>query len=95
MWLCTTYSPDACARTQADAVRKLAAANAGAAVYAFGDDGRTPPLRCRRPLTLAELRKLKREFVRVTGNGFARGKTTREVVKRLFVEYLARYGERR
>lgn len=72
-----------------------AAANAGAAVYAFGDDARTPPLRCRRPLTLAELRKLKREFVRVTGNGFARGETTREVVKRLFVEYLARYGERR
>ena len=72
-----------------------AAATAGAAVYAFGEDGRTPPLRCRRPLTLAELRKLKREFVRVTGNGFARGETTREVVKRLFVEYLARYGERR
>ena len=65
--------------------------NAGGncSAYAFGPD--MPPLRCSRVLTLAELRRRKRDFLQLASKSL--NKPTRDGVKKLFIECLQEASE--
>ena len=63
----------------------------GGGVYSFGEG--LPQLRCRRPLSLQVLRRLKRTFLKLIANSLARTHTTRDQIKKLFIEYVQQNAE--
>jgi protein KTI12 len=63
----------------------------GGGVFAFGDG--LPLLRCRKPLSLQVLRRLKRTFLKLTTGSLARTRTTRGAIKKLFIEYVQQNAE--
>lgn len=79
---------DAGAQDVIDAVLR-AAADGGAVTFGEG----LPSLRCRRPLSLQVLRRLKRTFLKLVASSLARTHTTREQIKRLFIEYVQQNAE--
>jgi len=83
------YEMDSATQEVCDAVLSAQASNGGAccSTYAFGPG--LPTLRCSRVLTLAELRRRKRDFLQLASKSL-NASTTRDGVKRLFVDELQR-----
>lgn len=84
------YEMDRATQEVVDAIME-AQRNAGGScsAYSFGPD--MPPLRCSRVLTLAELRRRKRDFLQLASKSL--NKPTREGVKKLFIECLQEASE--
>ena len=84
------YEMDRATQEVVDAIME-AQRNAGGncSAYAFGPD--MPPLRCSRVLTLAELRRRKRDFLQLASKSL--NKPTRDGVKKLFIECLQEASE--
>ena len=83
------YEMDSATQEVCDAILSAQASNGGAccSTYAFGPG--LPTLRCSRVLTLAELRRRKRDFLQLASKSL-NASTTREGVKSLFVDDLQR-----
>ena len=83
---------DAGAQEVIDAViRATSDGGGGGGAISFGDE--LPQLRCRQPLSLQVLRRLKRTFLKAVAGSLARTQTTRVQIKRLFIEYVQRNAE--